>query len=78
MVFNDRRCGVPGISLTNWPDTYIHSTDDDLLAVDAATQPQRLHRGDDLLHSPSAESTLQLTALVLGGAQRRMGVTARP
>ena len=40
MVFNDGRVGVAGVSLTNWPDTYIHSTDDDLWQVDA-TQLKR-------------------------------------
>jgi hypothetical protein len=34
MVFNDSWVGVPGTSLTNWPDEYIHSSDDDLWQVD--------------------------------------------
>lgn len=40
MVFNDAIIGVPGVTLTNWPDPYIHSSDDDLWQVDA-TQLQR-------------------------------------
>jgi len=40
MVFNDVIIGVPGVTLTNWPDPYIHSSDDDLWQVDA-TQLQR-------------------------------------
>ena len=34
MVFNDSWVGVPGTTLTNWPDEYIHSSDDDLWQVD--------------------------------------------
>jgi len=34
-AFNDAAIGVPGITLTNWPDEYIHSTDDDLWQIDA-------------------------------------------
>ncbi len=34
MAFNDSWVGVPGTTLTNWPDEYIHSSDDDLWQVD--------------------------------------------
>lgn len=34
LVFNDAWVGVPGTSLTNWPDEYIHSSDDDLWQID--------------------------------------------
>ena len=75
MVFNDGRVGVPGISLTNWPDTYIHSTDDDLWQVDA-TQLKRnafIVATTSFALASAAESDLpQLTALVLGGAQQRL------
>ncbi|MDQ5856857.1 MAG: M28 family peptidase, partial [Acidobacteriota bacterium] len=40
MVFNDSWVGVPGTTLTNWPDEYIHSSDDDLWQIDA-TQIER-------------------------------------
>lgn len=40
MVFNDSWVGVPGTTMTNWPDEYIHSSDDDLWQVDA-TQIER-------------------------------------
>jgi hypothetical protein len=40
MTFNEAPIGVPGISLTNWPDNYIHTTDDDLWNIDR-TQLQR-------------------------------------
>ena len=26
--------GIPGVTFTNWPDDYIHSTDDDLWQID--------------------------------------------
>jgi len=32
--------GVPGVTFTNWPDPYIHSSDDDLWQMDA-TQLKR-------------------------------------
>lgn len=34
MVFNDSWVGVPGTTLTNWPDEYIHSSDDELWQID--------------------------------------------
>jgi hypothetical protein len=34
MPFNEAPIGVPGITFTNWPDHYIHTTDDDLWNVD--------------------------------------------
>src|SRR5690625_7182153 len=30
MPFNEAPIGVPGITFTNWPDPYIHTSDDDL------------------------------------------------
>ena len=38
--FTPRHVGVPGTSLTNWPDQWIHSTGDDLENIDA-TQLER-------------------------------------
>jgi hypothetical protein len=34
MTFNEQPIGVPGVTFTNWPDNYIHSSDDDLWNVD--------------------------------------------
>jgi hypothetical protein len=39
-AFTPAHVGVPGTSLTNWPDEFIHATSDDLESVDA-TQLQR-------------------------------------
>jgi hypothetical protein len=39
-VFNDPWVGVPGTTLTNWPDEYIHSSGDDLWQIDS-TQLKR-------------------------------------
>jgi hypothetical protein len=39
-VFNMATIGIPGVTFTNWPDDYIHSTDDDLWQMDA-TQVKR-------------------------------------
>ena len=40
MTFVEAPIGLPGISFTNWPDNYIHSSDDDLWNVDR-TQMER-------------------------------------
>ena len=40
LVFNDSWVGVPGTSLTNWPDENIHSSGDDVWQIDA-TQLKR-------------------------------------
>ncbi len=40
MTFNEAPIGVPAITFTNWPDNFIHSSDDDLWNVDR-TQLQR-------------------------------------
>ena len=34
LVFNEGMIGIPGVTLTNMPDDYIHSTDDDLWQID--------------------------------------------
>ncbi len=39
-VFNMATIGIPGVTFTNWPDDYIHSSDDDLWQMDA-TQLKR-------------------------------------
>lgn len=39
-VFNMPTIAIPGVTFTNWPDDYIHSTDDDLWQMDA-TQLKR-------------------------------------
>jgi hypothetical protein len=40
LVFNEGAIGIPGVTFTNWPDEYIHSSDDDLWQIDR-TQLQR-------------------------------------
>ncbi len=40
LVFNEATIGIPGVTFTNWPDEYIHSSDDDLWQIDR-TQLQR-------------------------------------
>lgn len=40
LVFNTGAIGIPGVTFTNWPDEYIHSSDDDLWQIDR-TQLQR-------------------------------------
>jgi hypothetical protein len=40
LVFNEASIAIPGVTFTNWPDEYIHSSDDDLWQIDR-TQLQR-------------------------------------
>jgi len=40
MTFTEAPIGIPGITFTNWPDNYIHTSDDDLWNIDR-TQLQR-------------------------------------
>lgn len=40
VTFNETPVGVPGITFTNWPDNYIHTSDDDLWNIDR-TQLER-------------------------------------
>ena len=75
LVFNDGRVGIPGISLTNWPDPYIHSSDDDLWQID----PTQLKRNAFIIAASAyfiaaaGEPELpRLAGLLLGGAQRRL------
>lgn len=80
MTFNEAPIGVPGISFTNWPDNYIHSSDDDLWNVDP-TQLQRnalavammsyvIARADD-------SSVPGIAAEVAGRGLERIGVDYR-
>jgi len=75
LVFNDGRVGIPGISLTNWPDPYIHSTDDDLWQMDA-TQLKRnafiIATSAYFIASAGESEVPQLAGLLLGGAQKRL------
>ena len=76
LVFNDGRVGVPAVSLDNWPDPYIHSSDDDLWQID----PTQLERNAFIVAATAytvaslGESNVgRLAALLQGGAQTRLG-----
>lgn len=75
MPFNDGRVGVPGTSLTNWPDPYIHSSDDDLWQIDATQLRRNAFIVATTAYTIAAmdEKDLPgLAALLLGGAQTRL------
>lgn len=59
MTFTEAPIGVPGITFTNWPDNYIHTTDDDLWNIDR-TQLQR---------NAFAVATIAYTIARAGGAE---------
>ncbi|MEX0878504.1 MAG: M28 family peptidase [Thermoanaerobaculia bacterium] len=77
LVFDDVWVGVPGTSLTNWPDEYIHSSVDDLWQID----PTQLKRNAFIVASAAwwlatadAESVEPLAAFVAArGVERLAG-----
>jgi hypothetical protein len=75
MVFDDSWVGVPGTTLTNWPDEYIHSSDDDLWQID----PTQLKRNAFIVASTAlwlananAESVRPLAGFVAARAAGRL------
>jgi len=75
IAFVDGRVGIPAVSLNNWPDPYIHSSDDDMWQVDA-TQLERnafiVAATATFLASAGDSDMGPLSALLLGGAQERL------
>jgi hypothetical protein len=80
MTFSEAPIGVPGITFTNWPDNYIHTSDDDLWNVDP-TQLQRNAVAVAMIGYTIAgadqESFGRIAAEVAGRAQQRLGTDYR-
>ena len=79
-VFNMAPIAIPGVTFTNWPDDYIHSTDDDLWQID----PTQLERNAVAVASSTwfiatagAAELRQLSAEAVGGALERIGHDTR-
>jgi hypothetical protein len=75
-VFNMPTIGIPGVTFTNWPDDYIHSTDDDLWQMDA-TQLKRnavaVATSALVLANAGDGDAYALSGEVLGRALARIG-----
>ena len=75
LVFNEGAIGIPGVTFTNWPDEYIHSSDDDLWQIDR-TQLQRnavAVAGSALyLANLTAAEVPTLLAVMAGEARERL------
>jgi len=75
MVFNESAVGIPSVTFTNWPDEYIHSTDDDLWQIDR-TQLQRnavaVAATALYLANLSEADVPTLTAVMAGEARERI------
>jgi len=75
LVFNEGALGIPGVTFTNWPDEYIHSSDDDLWQIDR-TQLQRnavAVAGSALYLSNLTEAEVPtLVAVMAGEARERL------
>lgn len=80
MPFNEAPIGVPGITFTNWPDNYIHSSDDDLWNVDR-TQLQRnaftVAMIAYVMADAGGDSLSKIAAEVAGRGAARMGEDLR-
>ncbi|MBZ5515852.1 MAG: M28 family peptidase [Acidobacteriia bacterium] len=74
-VFDDSAVGIPGVTFTNWPDEYIHSSDDDLWQIDR-TQLQRnavaVAATALYLANLSEADVPTLTAVMAGEARERI------
>jgi len=79
-VFNMAPIGIPAVTFTNWPDDYIHSTDDDLWQID----PTQLKRNAIavagsawFIATASAPELRVLSAQAVGRALERIGHATR-
>jgi hypothetical protein len=75
VVFNDAAIGIPGMSFTNFPDEYIHSSDDDLWQIDS-TQLKRnavaVAAATLYLANLGEEDVPKLAAVIAGEARERV------
>jgi len=76
VTFNESPIGVPGITFTNWPDNYIHTSDDDLWNIDRT----QLHRNAVagaliayIMASADSQSFPHIAALTTGNGYNRIG-----
>ncbi len=80
MVFNDGIIGIPAVGFINWPDDYIHSSDDDLWQIDR-TQLKRnafiIAASGLYVASAGSEDVDTLVAEVLGRGSERLGKDLR-
>jgi tetratricopeptide (TPR) repeat protein len=80
MTFNEAPIGVPGVTFTNMPDRYIHSSDDDLWNVD----PTQLGRSAAavglmayIMASADSAAVPALSAATIGRGFERLGRNVR-
>ncbi|NIR42398.1 MAG: M28 family peptidase, partial [Gemmatimonadetes bacterium] len=80
MTFNEAPIGVPGVTFTNWPDNYIHSSDDQLWNIDR-TQLGRNAASVALMAytmaSADAGSIQRLAAETVGRGRERLARNLR-
>jgi hypothetical protein len=79
-AFNEAPIGVPGITFTNMPDRFIHSTDDDLWNIDPTQLGRNAAAAALIAYAmASADATVApaLTALTAGRGAERLGRNLR-
>jgi len=75
VTFNETPIGVPGITFTNWPDNYIHTSDDDLWNIDRTQLQRNAVAGALITYSMASadrESFRILAAETMGRGASRM------
>lgn len=74
--FNEAGIGVPAIDFTNWPDEYVHSTDDDLWNIDPTQLQRNTFAGAAIAYvvaTADEASVPTFTSEVYGSALSRIG-----
>jgi hypothetical protein len=72
MTFNEAPIGVPGVSFTNMPDRYIHSTDDDIHHIDATQLGRNAASAALIAYIMASADTGSFRALAAGTVGRGM------
>src|SRR5262249_39924905 len=76
VTFTEAPIGVPGITFTNWPDNYIHSSDDDLWNIDRTQLQRNAFAAATIAYTVASAGEAQLPVIaneVYGRATVRMG-----
>lgn len=76
VTFNETPIGVPGITFTNWPDNYIHTSDDDLWNIDRTQLQRNAAAGAMMAYSMATagrDAFAVLAATTSGKGNKRIG-----
>lgn len=80
MPFNEQPIGVPGVTFTNWPDNYIHSSDDQLWNIDRTQLGRNAAAVALIAYTMATADNASLSALAaetIGRGQERLARNLR-